>query len=385
MNFSLLTPAKIIFGEDSILQVAPILKQWDQNVLFVAGLNHPFFSQVCDSLNQAKITHFVQQVSGEPTLNSIRKLVYFAKENQCEVVLALGGGSVLDSGKAVSALLTNDGDVLDYLEVVGAGKALQNPAAKMIAVPTTAGTGSEVTKNAVILVEDKQVKVSLRSEGMIPTVALIDPSLTVSLPAKITASTGMDALTQVIEPFVSIKANPMTDLFCESGIKSVSKALLTAYKDGTDLSARNGMAWASLMGGLALANAGLGAVHGFAAVIGGMFDAPHGDICARLLPVVFEVNARELEKSSGNHEILTRFQQVSEWLTGDQNATILSGVNFLKQLAEDLKIPALSNFGMNRQHVEEVVEKAKKASSMKGNPIQLSDEALKEILLKAIE
>jgi alcohol dehydrogenase class IV len=296
----------------------------------------------------------------------------------------MGGGSVIDSGKAVSALLTNHGDILDYLEVVGAGKSIENPAAKMIAVPTTAGTGSEVTKNAVILVEEQHVKVSLRSELMIPRVALIDPMLSLSLPPQYTASTGMDALTQVVEPFVSNKANQMTDLFCESGIKSARNALLEAYQNGDNLSAREKMSWTSLMGGLALANAGLGAVHGFAAVIGGMFDAPHGDICARLLPIVFEVNCREIQKTSECTKYLSRFIQISRWLVGRDNAGIEDGVYFLSNLAEKLNIPSLSIYGLDSSRIEEIAQKARNASSMKGNPVRLNDDVLIEIMQRAI-
>ncbi|NMC52680.1 MAG: iron-containing alcohol dehydrogenase [Chloroflexi bacterium] len=384
MNFSLLTPAKIIFGDGSADQIAPILKSWDCPVLFVTSAHHPSLNQVKESLTAAGVEHYVESVHGEPTIRKVEELTKFAKDHHCGAVLAMGGGSVLDSGKAVSAMINNPGNIMDYLEVVGAGKPLQNPAVNMLAVPTTAGTGSEVTKNAVILVEDKHVKVSLRSDWMVPTVALIDPLLTISLPPEITASTGMDALTQVIEPYVSCKANTMTDLFCEAGIQAASQSLLAAYQNGGDHEARRKMAWASLLGGLSLANAGLGAVHGFAAVLGGMYDAPHGSICARLLPIVFETNARVLAAAGNQQSYLKRFEQVARWLAGHESATIKDGVDFLEMLAAAMDIPYLSEFGVCGEDIPEIVEKARKASSMKGNPIVLNDTTLSEIMIRAI-
>ncbi|KPL81060.1 hypothetical protein ADN00_00570 [Ornatilinea apprima] len=384
MNFSLLTPAKIIFGDGSADQIAPILKSWDSPVLFVTSAYHPSLSYVKELLSTAGVEYYVESVHGEPTMRKIEELTKFAKEHHCGAVLAMGGGSVLDSGKAVSAMINNPGNILDYLEVVGAGKPLQNPTVNMLAVPTTAGTGSEVTKNAVILVEDKHVKVSLRSDWMVPTIALIDPLLTISLPPEITASTGMDALTQVIEPYVSCKANAMTDLFCEAGIQAASQSLLAAYQNGGDLEARRKMAWTSLLGGLSLANAGLGAVHGFAAVLGGMYDAPHGSICARLLPIVFETNAWVLEEAGNQQLFLKRFTQVARWLTGNESATIQDGVNFLGSLADAMSIPYLSEFGVCSEDISEIVEKSRKASSMKGNPIVLKDHVLTEIMVRAM-
>ena len=184
----------------------------------------------------------------------------------CELLIAIGGGSVIDAGKAIAALASNPGDVLDYLEVVGKGQALTNAPFPMIAVPTTAGTGSEVTRNAVLGSQEHGVKASMRSPMMLPRVAIVDPQLAVGLPPAITASTGLDALTQLIEPYVSSKANPLTDAFCLDGLRAIKGSLLRAFANGGDAAARAGMSYASLLGGLALANAGLGVVHGFAAL-----------------------------------------------------------------------------------------------------------------------
>jgi alcohol dehydrogenase class IV len=221
-------------------------------------------------------------IHGEPTVDLVRHGTRLARDTGCDLVIALGGGSAIDAGKAIAALLANGGDPLDYLEVVGQAKPLSRPSAPFIAIPTTAGTGSEVTRNAVLASPEDGVKASLRSPHMLPALAVVDPELTLDLPQALTASTGLDALTQLIEPYVSNRANPMTDLYCVEGLRVAASALRRAWRDGHDLAARTDMSFASLLGGLALANAGLGAVHGFAAPLGGMFDAPHGALCATL-------------------------------------------------------------------------------------------------------
>jgi alcohol dehydrogenase class IV len=298
------------------------------------------------------------------------------------MVISMGGGSVLDAGKAIAALMNNPGDPLDYLEVVGKGQALQHQAAPLIAIPTTSGTGSEVTQNAVLSVPEKQVKVSIRSPFMLPKIALVDPEFTYDLPKTITAYTGMDALTQCLEPFVSHAANPMTDSFCGEGLKRAARSLKIAYMQPHDVNARADMSLASLMGGLALANAKLGAVHGFAGPLGGMINAPHGAICARLLPFVVEANLEALQRA-GNTRGLEKFQEATAIMLG-QDATVEQLIAWLKQLAQDLDIPALSHWGLTETMIPEVVSKAKNASSMKGNPVVLSDEVLGAVLRGAL-
>jgi hypothetical protein len=212
------------------------------------------------------------------------------------MVIAIGGGSAIDTGKALAALLTNPGEPLDYLEVIGRGQPLQHPSAPLIAVPTTAGSGAEVTRNAVLASPEHRVKASLRSPFLLPRLALVDPELTLNLPRAITAATGLDALTQLIEPYVSSRANAMTDLYCVDGLRRAAAALPRVWEDGQDREARTAMSWASLLGGMALANAGLGAVHAFAAPMGGMWPAPHGAICAAVLPHAIEVNVEALRR-----------------------------------------------------------------------------------------
>jgi len=323
-------------------------------------------------------------VTGEPTVGLIRQGAAFARERGCDSVVALGGGSAIDAGKAIAALLTNPGDPLDYLEVIGGGQPLAQTPAPFIAVPTTAGTGSEVTRNAVLGSPEHGVKASLRSVFMLPRLAVIDPELTLSLPRTITASTGLDALTQLIEPYVSVRANAMTDLFCREGIRCAAAALPRAWEDGSALDARTAMAWAALLGGLALANAGLGAVHGFAAAVGGMFAAPHGAICAAILPHAMQVNVEALRSRAPESPALRRYEEVAQLLTGDPQATAGDGVGWVAELCRKLEIPPLGAYGVRTEHISGLVEMAARSSSMKGNPLPLTTEELSRIAAQAI-
>jgi alcohol dehydrogenase class IV len=322
-------------------------------------------------------------ICGEPSVDDIRSGADLARSEGCDVVVAIGGGSAIDAGKALAAMLANSGDPLDYLEVVGRGRPLANPSVPFIAVPTTAGTGSEVTRNAVLASAEHRVKASLRSPGMLPRLAVIDPELTYDLPPAITASTGLDALAQVIEPFVSVRANAMTDLFCAEGIRRIAIALPRAYENGGDREARSGMSWGSLLGGLSLANAGLGAVHGFAAPVGGMFPAPHGAVCAALLPHAVEINVEALRARAPHSDALRRYDTIARLLTGQSRAVADDAVWWLTELCARLEIPPLRAYGVDDAHVPGLVAKAAKASSMKGNPIELTGEELTEIVSRA--
>jgi alcohol dehydrogenase class IV len=306
------------------------------------------------------------EAKGEPTVDMVRSGVAAYRSGAFDYVVAIGGGSAIDCGKAIAAMVTNSGEPLDYLEIVGKGAPLEREPAPFIAVPTTAGTGAEVTRNAVLGVPEHRVKASLRSPMMLPKVAVVDPELTLDLSPEWTAYTGMDALTQLIEPFVSAKANAMTDMYCIEGMKRVARSLRKAYFEPSNLEARTDMAFASLLGGLALANAGLGVVHGFAAPIGGMYDIPHGAICAALLPHGMQANLRAAP---------ARFQQIATLLTGKGRATAEDGVQWVSNLSQDLNIPQL-----RIANIAEVVAKAKTASSMKANPVVLTDPELTAIL-----
>jgi len=290
----------------------------------------------------------------------------------------------LDAGKAIAAMLANAGELLDYLEVIGRGQALTQPSAPFIAIPTTAGTGSEVTRNAVLASPPHRVKVSLRSPLMLPKVALVDPELTYDLPPALTASTGLDALTQLIEPYVCSRPNPMTDAVCVEGMRRAARSLRAVVEDGRNAAARADMAAASMFGGLALANAGLGAVHGFAGPIGGQFPAPHGAVCAALLPHVMTANLRVLRQRQPAADALGRYEDVARLVTGKATATAEAGIEWVRQLVADLRIPSLGHYGLRPEHTAELVERASQASSMKVNPIALTRNEMAEILAGAL-
>jgi alcohol dehydrogenase class IV len=323
-------------------------------------------------------------VPGEPTVELARAGVAAARENAADVVAAIGGGSVIDVGKAVAMLLGNGGDPLDYLEVVGSGRAITQPALPCVAVPTTAGTGAEVTANAVLAVPAHGLKASLRSPLMIPRVALVDPQLTVSCPPPVTAASGLDALTQCLEPFVSVRATPLTDALAREGLLRAATGLRAAYADGSDLAAREDMAICALLGGIALANAKLGAVHGLAGVIGGTADVPHGIACAALLAPVIEANVRALRSQPPGSTALERYAEAAWLLTGQPGASIDDGLTWIRQTLDLLDVPGLAAFGLGPGQADDIAAKAATSSSMQGNPVTLSHDELADVVRQAL-
>jgi alcohol dehydrogenase class IV len=328
--------------------------------------------------------HALVTLTGEPTVMGVRAGLQYAREKGCDEVIAIGGGSAIDFGKAVAALLTNGGDPMDYLEVIGQGRKLAVPSAPFTAVPTTAGTGSEVTRNAVLASPEHKVKASMRSSFMLPRLAIVDPELMLDLPPAVTASTGLDALTQLIEPYVSMRANPVTDGFCLEGMGRAARALPRAFENGRDVEARTDMALASLFGGLALANAGLGVVHGFAAPIGGAFDAPHGAVCAALLAHGMEANIRALRERAPGSGALARYETVARILTGRSGARAEDGIEWVRRTVARFGIPPLSIYGMRREDAPTLSAQASKSSSMKSNPIALTAAELAAVFLAAL-
>lgn len=384
MNFEFATATQIIFGSGSLFDLGPLAVRLGQRALVVTGSSGLRAAPLFDILKQTGVSYTTFTVIGEPTADTVRQGVTQARRDNSELIIGFGGGSVLDAGKAIAALLTNRGDPLDYLEVIGRGQALTQAPAPYIAIPTTAGTGSEVTRNAVLGSPEHRVKVSLRSPLMLPRLALVDPELTLTMPPPVTATTGLDALTQVIEPYVTPKANPITDGFCLEGMHRAARSLQRAYEEGENLSAREDMALASLCGGLALANAKLGAVHGFAGVLGGMFDAPHGAICAALLPHTTAINIQALRERQPESLALERYDEVAQLLTDDLEAAAAAAVPWLETLCQDLQIPGLGAYGLTPADFPEVIAKSQVSSSMQGNPIKLMDEELAEILNRAL-
>jgi len=380
MNFEFATAPRIIFGPGTFSQIGTIAKSDGQRALVVTGRNPLRAEPLLARLRGNSIDAVVFSVVGEPEIETVRLGVARAKREQCDQVIGFGGGSALDAGKAIAALLANDGDVLDYLEIIGRGKGLAKPPVHYIAIPTTAGTGAEVTRNAVLYSPEHRLKVSLRSPFMLPRVALVDPELTHDLPSALTATTGLDALTQLIEPYVCLRANPMTDGLCVKGICLAARSLHRAVEHGGDAAAREDMALASLFSGIALANAGLGAVHGFAGPIGGRFTAPHGAVCAALLPHVMAANLRALRKRDPNNFAVTRYREIARLLTADGEATEDQAVEWVGKLVADLQIPNLRAYGIFASHTDELVANAANASSMKANPVALTPAELAQIL-----
>jgi len=384
MQFEFATATRIVFGAGTASQIGALVKNFGRRALVVTGSNSGRAEKLLACLSASGIGAATFPVAREPEISTIENGVKLAKKENCDFVVSLGGGSVMDAGKAIAAMMANEGEVLDYLEIIGRGQMLTNCSRPFIAIPTTAGTGTEVTRNAVLASPEHQVKVSLRSPFMLARLAIIDPELTYDLPPALTATTGLDALTQLIEPFVCRRANPMTDGFCVEGITRAARALREAVFNGQNNSAREAMALASLFGGLALANAGLGAVHGFAGPIGGSFPAPHGAVCAALLPHVMAANLRALREREPNNLALDRYDRIATLLTGDPHATADAGVAWVQKLVADLPVPKLGTFGIREEHIADLVAKAANASSMKANPITLMPDELAQTLRLAL-
>lgn len=382
MRFEFATVARIVFGTGTLREVGAMAAEMGKRALVVTSNDPERAAPLLDVLAEQGVSAATFPIMEEPSINRVQEGVRQAQESTCDLVISMGGGSAIDAGKAIAAFVTNTGDIFDYLEVIGKGKPITAPPLPFIAIPTTAGTGAEVTRNAVLASPEHRVKVSVRSAMLLPRVAVIDPELTYNLPPKITASTGLDALTQVIEPFTSNAANPLTDAICREGIMR-GRSLERAFSSG-DPQARQDMATVSLFGGLALANAKLGAVHGFAGPLGGMFPMPHGEICGCLLPLVMEANIRALQQRQPDNPVLSRYDDVARMLTGDYNARAADGVQYIYALREKLGIPRLSVYGVQRSDIPIIVEKSAQASSMKGNPLPLTIDEMQDILERAL-
>jgi alcohol dehydrogenase class IV len=374
-TFDFATSGRILFGPGRARELASIVGSMGDRPFVVTGSDPARHAAVLDGLPVSF------RVRGEPTIEVVREALAIAREQDAGVVVAIGGGSVIDTAKAVAALLGNGGDPMDYAEVIGAGRTLTRPSAPFVAVPTTSGTGSEATANAVVGSKEHGVKVSLRSVHMLPDVALVDPELVLDCPPAVTASAGLDALTQCIEPLVSHLATPLTDALCREGLQRADRGLRRAYADGSDLAARTDMAVCSLVSGMSLANAKLGAVHGLAGPLGGMIWAPHGSICAALLPAVCRVNIAALQARDPASPALARYAEVGQLLAGEADAD--AGIAWIAETVRELGIGGLGSLGLTSDRVDEACEKGAAASSMKGNPIVLTHEELREILLSS--
>jgi alcohol dehydrogenase class IV len=383
INFEFATSTRIIFENGSFSKVPGLIQNFGSNVLIVTGKSKNLAYQLSESLKEIDIHSEIFSIHSEPEIFDIEQGTILARKTLCNVVVGIGGGSSVDSAKAIAALIPNKGELSDYLEVIGKGRKLENPPLPFIAIPTTAGTGAEVTKNSVIKSTEHNVKVSLRSELMYPRLAVVDPKLTVTMPPHLTATTGVDALTHLLETFVSNQSSPFIDMMCREGMKRISASQELAFNDGNNLEVRENMAMASMLGGMALANVKLGAVHGFAGPLGGMYPIPHGAVCACLLPAVMEVNIKVL-KEKKQEKVLLKFDEVARILTGNNSAVAVDGAVWVKNLVKKLQIPSLSDFQLTAESFPELIEKAKNSSSMKGNPVELDNSQLHEILIKSL-
>ncbi len=385
-RFDLTVPGDIRFGAGRVTELpAAVAGLGAARVLVVTGRVTARADASRRALAASGMTSEVFAVPGEPSVETVRTGVTLARGAGCDVVVGYGGGAALDTAKAVAVLATTGADPLDHLEVIGRGLPIHGPGLPCVAIPTTAGTGSEVTRNAVLAGDG--VKASLRSPLMLPRVAIVDPDLLAGLPRTTIGHSGSDALTQLIEPFLTHRANPVTDALVRDGMRRSARSLRAAYEGGLEgeeaAALREDLALASLLGGMALANAGLGAVHGFAGVVGGGFHAPHGAICAALLAPSVAVNAAALASRAPGSRALARLPELATLLTGDPSATTDDALAWLDELRVALEIPGLGTYGITAADVPGLVAGARRASSMKANPIELTDAELAEILTRA--
>ncbi|HPR69021.1 MAG TPA: iron-containing alcohol dehydrogenase [Kiritimatiellia bacterium] len=382
--FEFTAPGRIVFGPGVRRQAGQLAWELGRRALVVTGRHPERSAFLLEELSSEGVEFSVFPVPGEPTLETARTGTARALETGADIVIGIGGGSAMDAAKAVAVLAANGGDPLDYLEVIGRGRPLEVSSLPVLAMPTTSGTGSEATRNAVLASPEHGVKASLRSVTMIPRVALVDPELAYGLPPDVTAATGLDALTQLIEPYLCRRTNPVVDSLCRDGMARAARSLARACANSRDEAARTDMALASLLGGLALANAGLGIVHGIAGPAGGRFPAPHGALCAALLPHALAVNRRALRERQPDSPVLSRMDEVARILTGREDAGAADGEAWLQDLSRKLRISSLASYGIRSSHVPELAAKALAASSTKANPVDLSKDEVEEMISNSL-
>lgn len=386
-GFTFARTPKIYFGSGKFNEINKIIAGFGQTVLLVTGAkslkNSGKLDNLLKSFENYSIDTFLCSIHREPSPDLIDEIVSEFKENHIDVVLAIGGGSVIDAGKAISAMLLQQDSVLNYLEGIGT-KDHNGVKIPFIATPTTAGTGSEATKNAVLSqVGPDGFKKSLRHDNLVPDVAVIDPELARSCPPKVTAACGMDAFTQLLESYVSSNASPMTDALAYSGIKYLKDNLVPAYStNADDVQVRAAMAYASLISGITLANAGLGIVHGLASPIGGFFDIPHGVVCGTLIGEATKVNIEYLKNKTGSDDsALQKYAEIGRLVSGSDSQNIKYCCNLLIEQIDEwtelLELPHLNEYGINASDLDKIIEK----TANKNNPIRLGKKEIKKILV----
>ncbi len=376
--FAFATADMIRFGRGAAVQAVPALVALGARVLLVTGATPARAEWLKDALEEEGVVVTVFSVAHEPDVALIESGVAVARAAQIAAVIAIGGGAVVDAGKAIAALAPATRPMLDHLEVVGKGLPLDVAPLPFAALPTTAGTGAEVTKNAVISVPEAQRKVSLRDPRMLPTLAIVDPALTDNCPRGVTLASGLDAVTQVIEPYLSSKANPLTDAICRDAIPKGLVAI-RRIMDGEDPDARDALAWVSLCGGLALANSGLGVVHGLAGPLGGLSNAAHGAICGALLPHGLRANAE-----AGDDPVLkARIAEVQGWIAQAFGGAPGDAFETLHHWSRKAGLPGLDAQGITDATRAKAAKDAVSSSSMKANPVDLTEKQLLNLMERA--
>lgn len=394
-EFTISSLPQVYFGEGKIKQLPSITAEYGKQILLVCGKSSfaqtQHWQNLQQGLTEVGISHQVFNVAGEPSPGMVDDAVRAFHGKGIEVVVGIGGGSVLDAAKAIAGLLPAGGSVMDHLEDVGRGVPYEGPALPLIAVPTTAGTGSEATKNAVLSEQGPQgYKKSFRHDSLVANVALIDPALLEQCPRELIAAQGMDAFTQLLESYVSLRANPFTDALAWSGLEAIAQGFFAAYDGGDDEAARQGraaMAYGALLSGITLAQVGLGSVHGLAQPLGSFFSVSHGIACGTTLAVATEVNIKALREREPKSPALVKYAQVGRLLLGDrrlyEQAACHALVSQLQMWAERMAIPRLGELGITEEDIPTIVANSR-GNSMKTNPVLLTDEEIAKIISRRL-
>ncbi|MDF2152389.1 iron-containing alcohol dehydrogenase [Vibrio sp. CAU 1672] len=376
--FQFMTATRIIFGEGALRSSLSVINQYGYSVLLVTGQDIQRAAPIINYLKAQNMRYQHVSISGEPYITMVEETAIIGRKFQPDMVIAIGGGSVIDMGKALAAIIPNQGNVYDYVEVVGRNVPLKTKPIHFIAIPTTASTGSEVTRNAVLKSGQDQVKVSLRSPDMLADVAIVDPTLTYGMDQYTSGRGAMDAFTHLMEAYVCGDPNPLTDMVCEEGLRRLSASVIAGCKQDNH-KARVDLSFAALLGGMAITNAKLGAAHGLASALGGKLEAPHSVITARLAPHVMQENINAA-KRAGRNDVLSRYRKLAQLVTGRTNANEQDGVLWVKMTLDKLELPQLGKFGVCRTPFEKVADDALKSVAIKGNPLPLTQERLIHIL-----
>ena len=380
---------RIVFGAGSIRQLPGFAAPFGKRALLVTGVssfeNSRFSRPFLDDLKKQAFSWEHIRVEGEPSPQLVDEQVRSLKGAGISVVIGIGGGSALDAAKAIAGLLIPGNSVMDHLEGVGPELPYSGPSVPFLAVPTTAGTGTEATKNAVLSQHGPNgFKKSFRHELLVPQYAIVDPNLLSTCPSSLIAADGMDALTQLIESFVSLNANPFTDSLAIDAIQKVWQNLPVLFEtEGRDPTAQASMAYGALISGVTLAQAGLGAVHGLASPLGAFFPIPHGVVCGTLLGASTAMNIRALRARSSQSPALAKYARLGRIFSPKPDLELADAwdavVQGLLERTQQLGLPGLGKFGVAEADLEMVIAKCR-AGSMKTNPITLLDEELIEIL-----